>query len=68
MDITHCAKDQSLSCVFCIFFTTSLFSSPLGSEKSQQLPEVLFPHLPQLQPGPRPDGDGLQRVHQRILR
>lgn len=39
-----------------------------GPEESQQLPEVMLSHLPQLQPGPRPHGDGLQRVHQRVLR
>lgn len=33
---------------------------PPGSEGCQQLPEKLLPHLPQLQPGPRAHGDGLQ--------
>jgi len=41
---------------------------PTGSEGGEQLPEELLPGVPKLQPGPRLDGDGLQRVHQRILR
>lgn len=54
-------------CLHCESDMLMLSSPPSGSEKSQQLPEVLFPHLPKLQPGPWPDGDGIQRVYQRIL-
>lgn len=53
---------------YCISFFYFFFFLFAGFEKSEQLPKVLFPHLPQLQPGSWPDADGLQRVHQWILR
>lgn len=55
-------------CFLLYFFLLLLFFLFAGFEKSEQLPKVLFPHLPQLQPGSWPDADGLQRVHQWILR
>lgn len=54
--------------LFTVFLSFTSFFLFAGFEKSEQLPKVLFPHLPQLQPGSWPDADGLQRVHQRILR